>query len=89
MTTDTSAETGGTDMTKGVEKIYRNIGKRVCAARLDRCMTQQELANRVRLSRAAIASIETGRQRVMLHHLPVFTRALKTTTFKLLKGLVL
>jgi transcriptional regulator with XRE-family HTH domain len=59
----------------GIDDFYRDLGTRIRGARRDR-LTQQELANRVGLSRAAVANIELGRQRVALHMLLRFAEAL-------------
>ena len=40
-------------------------------------MTQQELADRVKLSRGSVANIETGRQQLLLHQYVDFMRVLK------------
>lgn len=57
--------------------VYQSFGEAVRLTRLRRGMTQAELAAWVRLSRGSIANIETGRQRVLLHDLLVFARALR------------
>jgi transcriptional regulator with XRE-family HTH domain len=51
--------------------IYRAVGALVAARRGERGLTQEQLAGRTgrRLSRAAVANIESGRQRVAVHHL--------------------
>lgn len=65
------------------ERPYVLFGEAVRAARLSREMTQQELANRLSVSRASIANIEVGRQRVLLGDLFDFAKALgkKPKTF--------
>lgn len=72
-----------------VEKIYIVIGRNIRKARIVMGMTQGTLSIKTGLSRASVANTELGRQRVSLHHLVVFAKALKTTTEKLLKGAVL
>ncbi|HYK94357.1 MAG TPA: helix-turn-helix transcriptional regulator [Candidatus Dormibacteraeota bacterium] len=57
------------------EAFYRDFGKRVRDARGNR--TQQDIAVQVGMSRAAIANIELGRQRVPLHMIARFARALE------------
>lgn len=43
-------------------------------------MTQSELGVEVRMSRASVANIESGRQNVLLHHLYGFATALKISS---------
>jgi transcriptional regulator with XRE-family HTH domain len=59
----------------GIDDFYRELGSRIRRARADR-LTQQAVADRVGLSRAAVANIELGRQRVALHMLLRFAEAL-------------
>ncbi len=58
------------------EPIYKEIGRIIRARRrvLDR--PQERLANEVGISRATLANIETGRQRVLVHQLYGFAKAL-------------
>ena len=51
------------------EPIYRHIGAIIRAKRRQRDLSQRELAQRLHISRATLASIETGRQRVLAHQL--------------------
>lgn len=55
--------------------FYREFGARVRQARGDQ-LTQEALARRVGLSRASVANIERGRQRVPLHMLYLLGQAL-------------
>jgi len=59
------------------EPIYQQIGRIIRARRrvLDRA--QGQLAQQVGISRATLANIETGRQRVLVHQLYAFARALE------------
>ena len=69
-------------------EIYRGVGERVAAARLQRGWTQRQLseATRGRLSRSAIANIESGRQRVAVHHLFDLADALEGRAAEFLPG---
>ena len=67
----------------GIDGFYRELGNRVRSHRGKR-LTQLELATAVGLSRAAIANIELGRQRVPLHMLLRFADALDVTPHELL-----
>lgn len=55
--------------------FYREFGARVREARGE-AITQQELARRVGLSRASVANVERGAQRVPLHMIVAFSEAL-------------
>lgn len=48
-------------------QFYSLIGKRVFDAREAMGFTQKKLGDKVGLSRASIANIEAGRQRILLH----------------------
>lgn len=56
--------------------LYLLFGKRVAHARVRAEMTQQDLGNKVQLSRASIANIEAGRQRIVLHQAIEISEAL-------------
>ncbi len=59
------------------ERPYVLFGEAVKNARFDLGLTQQELADKLKLSRGSIANIETGRQRVLLSDVLDFAKALK------------
>ena len=56
--------------------VYMQFGRKVAAARKSKGMTQADLAKRVSFTRASVANIETGRQRVMLHDVFAIVAAL-------------
>jgi transcriptional regulator with XRE-family HTH domain len=58
-------------------EIYRLLGRNVAAHRTNRKLTQAQVAERIGLTRASLANIETGRQRAMLHHVYELVDALK------------
>lgn len=47
--------------------FYRDIGKKIAAARKRRKFTQQVLADKLEISRASLANMESGRQRMYLY----------------------
>ena len=59
------------------DRIYRVFGSRVREAREKAEVTQEELGRRVALSRTSITNIEKGRQRILLHQLVDFAKALE------------
>lgn len=70
-----------------IELVYLQLGLRIRAIREALGITQDELAKKVRLTRASIANVETGHQRLMLHTIEVVAQALGTTPKHLLKGI--
>jgi transcriptional regulator with XRE-family HTH domain len=65
-------------------EIYRVIGQRVRAERQKRKLTQDELAERVQLTRTSITNIERGRQKLLLHTLFAFAAAFEIEAKELL-----
>lgn len=49
--------------------LYREVGARIKSRRRHLRWTQERLAQRLGLSRASLANIEIGRQKVLLHRL--------------------
>lgn len=49
-------------------EIYRQLGQNVARARGKLGKTQAEIAAQIGLTRASLANIETGRQKVLMHH---------------------
>lgn len=61
------------------EEIYQVLGQQIAARRKALRMTQGDLAEQVKMSRASVANIERGRQSVLLHHLYRFAEALEVS----------
>ncbi|WP_390550922.1 helix-turn-helix transcriptional regulator [Qipengyuania sp. MTN3-11] len=57
-------------------QIYSLFGRRVAEAREKAELTQSKLGERAGLSRASIANIEAGRQRIVLHQAIILAEAL-------------
>lgn len=53
----------------GPDEIYKDIGSRIRAARLERGLSQAALAEGVGLARTSITNVERGRQRIQVHTL--------------------
>jgi transcriptional regulator with XRE-family HTH domain len=59
------------------EAIYHIFGRRLRELREEKGVPQQELAELSGLTRASIANVESGRQRVLLHQVLRFAQALR------------
>lgn len=57
--------------------IYRDLGRAIAKRREVIGLTQAQVAGRIGLTRASLANIETGRQKVLLHHVYRLAEALK------------
>ena len=57
--------------------IYSALGEAVAIRRKAMSMTQAQVAAKVGISRASIANIEAGRQKVLLHQVYLLAEALK------------
>lgn len=64
--------------------LYREIGRRIRAAREERMMTQEALGLAVSLTRTSITNIESGRQRISVHTLWRVAEALQVDPRNLL-----
>lgn len=51
----------------GEREIYRDFGRKLAILRNEASLTQAELARKIGVSRASLANIERGEQRVYLH----------------------
>lgn len=65
-------------------EFYEGLGRRISATRKSRGLTQEELADRVRLTRTSITNIEKGRQKVLSHLLVELSDALNVPLSDLL-----
>lgn len=57
--------------------IYSTLGRAVAARRDELNLTQQVLADKIGLSRASVANIERGHQKILLHQVYAMVRALE------------
>ena len=57
-------------------ELYRRVGQTVAELRRSRGLSQSALAARLGMSRASIANLENGRQRIMVHQLFALVSAL-------------
>jgi transcriptional regulator with XRE-family HTH domain len=58
-------------------EIYRLIGSRIAVRRKDLRLKQAEVAAQIGLTRASLANIEKGRQKVMMHQIYRIAEALR------------
>src|SRR5689334_10508172 len=58
-------------------QLYRNLGRAVAKRRKELGLTQADVGRCIGLSRASLANIETGRQKVLLHQVYRLADALK------------
>jgi transcriptional regulator with XRE-family HTH domain len=58
-------------------EIYRLIGSRIAARRKDLRLKQVEVAAQIGLTRASLANIEKGRQKIMMHQIYRIADALR------------
>lgn len=70
------------------EPVYILIGKRIETVRVERRITQGELARRIDRTRAAISNMELGRQRIPMHVLMRVAEVLGVPVTDLLPGKV-
>ena len=61
------------------DSVYKAFGNAVSTRRKALALTQAQLASKVKMSRASIANIESGRQNVLLHHVYALAAALDFT----------
>lgn len=59
-----------------IEPLYKDIGRNIRTRRRQIDESQDSVAQQLGLSRATLANIETGRQRVLVHQLYAIARAL-------------
>jgi transcriptional regulator with XRE-family HTH domain len=64
--------------------LYARIGKRIRAAREELGLTQKALASLVRLTRTSVTNIERGKQKLLVHTLVDFAKALGVDAGELL-----
>ncbi|MGE4482926.1 helix-turn-helix domain-containing protein [Acidocella sp.] len=66
------------------QTIYTGLAAKLREHRSKQGISQHELAGRAGLTRSTVASIEAGRQGVLLHHIYALASALDTTAVNLL-----
>jgi transcriptional regulator with XRE-family HTH domain len=57
--------------------VYKQLGFRVATRRKELKLKQEEVAKLIGLSRASLANLETGRQKILLHHVYKLAAALE------------
>jgi len=74
-------------MTRNIDTVFREIGKRIVKARTQRGWTQEKLADKSDVGVAHIGFIEQGRRRPTLVTLHKLAHALDLTLEELFRGL--
>ncbi len=74
-------------MTKPIEACYLAVGARIRLIREALGMSQEDLAKKTSLVRTSVVNIEAGRQRILLHNIDEFSKALGTSPKHLMKGI--
>jgi transcriptional regulator with XRE-family HTH domain len=64
--------------------LYEDVGRRIRDVRLERGISQEELAAALSLTRTSVTNIERGRQRILVHTLLQVAEVLGTHVGKLL-----
>ena len=70
-----------------IERVYSLLGARIRTGRKRIGAKQVPFAKRVGISRPSLVNIELGRQRVTLHDVQRFAKALHTKPAILLRGI--
>jgi transcriptional regulator with XRE-family HTH domain len=70
-----------------LQSFYSRFGELLSRRRNHLGITQEALGKRVGLTRASIANIETGRQKVLVHHLSLLAAALELDAGALLPSI--
>ena len=74
-------------MTKNLEPIYGLLGAKICHIRTNLGMTQAEFGKIIGQTRASIANMEGGKQRIHLHTLEQLAAAFHMAPRHFLKGI--
>ena len=69
-----------------IPALYKRLGSTIRDRRCELGMTQKCLSDKLEISRASLASVETGRQRIFIHQLYRFAEQLDTEVSALLPG---
>lgn len=62
---------------KFIDEFYKDLGRRMSDRRAELGLIQEEVGNRVGLSRTSITNIEKGRQRILAHDIYIIAAALE------------
>jgi transcriptional regulator with XRE-family HTH domain len=74
-------------MTQPIQVIYKMLGLRIRSTREALGWRQQELAEKIGLTRTSVVNIEAGRQRLLLHDVEKIAVAFHVTPKHLLRGI--
>ena len=74
-------------MTNSTDAVYKELAKRIIAARQDKGLSQEQLASACNLDRSHIGFIEQSHRRPTVSTLVKITRALDISLEQLFRGL--
>jgi transcriptional regulator with XRE-family HTH domain len=67
-----------------MQLIYKRLGRRIRKVRQENAVSQAALAKKVGFSRVSVVNIEAARQRLQLHDIAHFAKALRMRPGRLL-----
>jgi transcriptional regulator with XRE-family HTH domain len=67
-------------------RLYSAVGLQIREIRIEKGITQEALARRVKLTRTSLTNIEKGRQKLLLHTLMDIASALDVPAAELLRA---
>jgi transcriptional regulator with XRE-family HTH domain len=70
-----------------IEPVYRQFGAKVQSIRETLGWKQEEMAKKLDMTRASLANIEGGNQRVLLHTVDEFAKAFNVEPKVLMRGI--
>lgn len=66
-----------------IEPFYAEFGSRLAQLRFAQRLSQADVGRPLGLTRASVANIESGKQRVLAHQIPILAETLKCTAAQL------
>jgi transcriptional regulator with XRE-family HTH domain len=70
-----------------IEPLYKSLGVRLKHLREMNGLTQDEVGKKLGMVRCAVANMEAGKQRIMMHHIPTMAQLFRVSPEALVKGI--